>query len=150
MLLLFMLLLFLAGACAILIAASPLGRADLPHISRGADGELSGDACAGVGVFQCIASSMDQPKRRPETAPSRLHALAGARRLRAGVHSGCGASPAHSLRGPRPVANRRVVHLPVLLAGAAAWVLGMAWHSEYLFRPRWMMALGLSDAQTRA
>jgi hypothetical protein len=42
------------------------------------------------------------------------------------------------------------VHLPVLLAGAAAWVLGMAWHSEYLFRPRWMMALGLSDPQTRA
>ncbi|MGB0047295.1 MAG: hypothetical protein WBP70_07595, partial [Terriglobales bacterium] len=40
--------------------------------------------------------------------------------------------------------TRRVVHLPVLLAGAAAWVLGMAWHSQYLFRPRWAMALGLS------
>jgi hypothetical protein len=46
--------------------------------------------------------------------------------------------------------TRRVVHLPVLLAGAAAWVLGMAWHSQYLFRPRWMMALGLSDPQTQA
>jgi Protein of unknown function (DUF1761) len=45
--------------------------------------------------------------------------------------------------------TRRVVHLPVLLAGAAAWVLGMAWHSQYLFRPRWTMALGLSDPQTR-
>jgi hypothetical protein len=49
-----------------------------------------------------------------------------------------------------PWRTRRVVHLPVLLAAAAAWVLGMAWHSEYLFRPRWMMALGLSDSQTRA
>jgi hypothetical protein len=49
-----------------------------------------------------------------------------------------------------PWRTRRIVHLPVLLAGAAAWVLGMAWHSEYLFRPRWMMALGLSDPQTRA
>jgi hypothetical protein len=38
----------------------------------------------------------------------------------------------------------------VLLAGAAAWVLGMAWHSQYLFRPRWAMALGLSDPQTLA
>jgi len=48
-----------------------------------------------------------------------------------------------------PWRTRRIVHLPVLLAGAAAWVLGMAWHSEYLFRPRWMTALGLSDPQTR-
>ena len=52
---------------------------------------------------------------------------------------------------PEPVVEhvpwhaRRVVHLPVLLAGVAAWVLGMAWHSQYLFRPRWAMALGLSD-----
>jgi hypothetical protein len=46
--------------------------------------------------------------------------------------------------------TRRVVHLPVLLAGAAAWVLGMAWHSQYVFRPRWMTALGLSDPQTQA
>jgi Protein of unknown function (DUF1761) len=49
-----------------------------------------------------------------------------------------------------PWRTRRVVHLPVLLAGAAAWVLGMAWHSQYLFRPRWTMALGLSDPQTLA
>ena len=49
-----------------------------------------------------------------------------------------------------PWRTRRVVHLPVLLAGAAAWVLGMAWHSQYLFRPRWTMALGLSNPQTLA
>jgi hypothetical protein len=47
-----------------------------------------------------------------------------------------------------PWRTRRVVHLPVLLAGAAAWVLGMAWHSQYLFRPRWAMALGLSGPDT--
>ena len=40
-------------------------------------------------------------------------------------------------------------HLPVLIATAAAWVLGLAWHSEYLFRPRWMAALSLTDRQTR-
>ncbi|MGA3092304.1 MAG: DUF1761 domain-containing protein [Terriglobales bacterium] len=43
--------------------------------------------------------------------------------------------------------TRRVVHLPVLLAGAVAWVLGVAWHSQYLFRPRWAMAIGLSSPQ---
>ncbi len=49
-----------------------------------------------------------------------------------------------------PWRTRRIVHMPVLLAAAAAWVLGVAWHSEYVFRPRWMAALGLSDPQTRA
>ncbi len=49
-----------------------------------------------------------------------------------------------------PWRTRRVVHLPVLLAGAAAWVLGVAWHSQFLFRPQWAMALGLSDQQTLA
>ncbi len=49
-----------------------------------------------------------------------------------------------------PWRTRRIVHLPVLLAGAAAWVLGMAWHSQYLFRPRWAAAIGLSDPQTQA
>jgi len=49
-----------------------------------------------------------------------------------------------------PWRTRRVVHLPVLLAGAAAWLLGVAWHSQYLFRPQWAMALGLSGPQTLA
>ncbi|MGB8013928.1 MAG: DUF1761 domain-containing protein [Terriglobales bacterium] len=49
-----------------------------------------------------------------------------------------------------PWRTRRVVHLPVLLAGAAAWVLGMAWHSQYLFRPQWAAALGLSNSQALA
>lgn len=48
-----------------------------------------------------------------------------------------------------PPRTRTIFHVPVLIAAAAAWVLGMAWHSEYLFRPRWMSALGLSDRQTR-
>jgi uncharacterized protein DUF1761 len=48
-----------------------------------------------------------------------------------------------------PPAQPRVFHLPVLVAAAAAWVLGMVWHSEYLFRPQWMAALNLSDRQTR-
>ena len=40
-------------------------------------------------------------------------------------------------------------HLPALIAAAAAWVLGMVWHSEYVFRAKWMAALNLTDRQTR-
>jgi hypothetical protein len=44
---------------------------------------------------------------------------------------------------------KKIYHLPVLAAAVAAWVLGMVWHSEYLFRERWMHALGLSDPTLR-
>src|ERR1019366_1510595 len=86
-------------------AADALGRTDLPEVSRGASGELSGDAGSGVGAVQRVAGSVEQPGRSPETATGRLHALAGARRLRAGVHSGCGAGQARARGGPRSVAN---------------------------------------------
>src|SRR5271157_3787906 len=88
-------------------AASPLGGTDLPHVSRRADGELSGDACAGVSAVQRLAGSLERPVRPSETATDRLHALAGARRLRSGVHSGCGAGQARFFRGPRSVANEK-------------------------------------------
>jgi hypothetical protein len=73
------------------------------------------------------------------------------------VHADCGqdcipdavrSTPAHA--APLVLRHvKRIAHLPVLIAAAAAWVLGMAWHSEYLFRLQWMSALGLSDRQTR-
>ena len=40
-----------------------------------------------------------------------------------------------------------IYHLPVLLAAFAAWYVGMVWHSSYLFRARWMAALGPTPAQ---
>jgi len=43
--------------------------------------------------------------------------------------------------------SKRVAHLPALVAAGAAWVLGMAWHSEYMFRSRWAKAVGLTDQQ---
>jgi hypothetical protein len=48
-----------------------------------------------------------------------------------------------------PKSHRRIYHLPVLLAAFAAWYVGMLWHSEYLFRDRWMNALGLTPDQVR-
>jgi len=48
-----------------------------------------------------------------------------------------------------PKAHRQIYHLPVLLAGFAAWYIGMLWHSEHLFRGRWMTALGLTPAEVK-
>jgi hypothetical protein len=73
------------------------------------------------------------------------------------VHADCGQEciPDAEKSAPIPVVRpalpqkNRICHLPVLLAAAAAWVLGIAWHSEYLFRPIWMQAMNLSDHNTR-
>jgi Protein of unknown function (DUF1761) len=46
----------------------------------------------------------------------------------------------------RPVANR-IAHLPALVAAGAAWVLGLVWHSEYVFRSQWARTIGLTDQQ---
>lgn len=48
-----------------------------------------------------------------------------------------------------PPKAKKIYHLPVLAGAAAAWVLGMVFHSEYLFRERWMHALGLTDPTLR-
>ena len=49
----------------------------------------------------------------------------------------------------RPPRRGPIYHLPVLLAAFAAWYVGMVWHSHYLFRARWMAALGLTPAQLK-
>ncbi len=45
--------------------------------------------------------------------------------------------------------SKRIYHLPILLAGFAAWCLGAIWHAQYLFRPQWAGALGLTRAQVK-
>jgi len=46
----------------------------------------------------------------------------------------------------RPLAHR-VAHLPALVAAGAVWVLGVVWHSEYLFRSPWAKTVGLTDQE---
>lgn len=41
----------------------------------------------------------------------------------------------------------RIANLPVLVAASAAWVLGVVWHSEYVFRSPWAKSVGLTDQQ---
>lgn len=47
------------------------------------------------------------------------------------------------------VTGKRIYHLPIVLAGFAAWCLGAFWHAQYLFRPQWMAAAGLPRAEVK-
>lgn len=150
MLFLFWLFLFLAGACLILLLPALWGE-QIYHEYREGRTVNCPETHAPVAVrFNALRAAWSS--------------LSGSQTLRLSdctrwpERAGCGQECIPDAIRAKPVPTvehvpwhtRRIVHLPVLLAAAAAWVLGMAWHSEYLFRPRWMMALGLSDSQTRA
>jgi hypothetical protein len=150
MLLLFLVLLFLAGACLLMLLPALWAEQTYRTYREGRTvncPETDAPVSVRFNALRAAWSSLAGPPT-----------LRLADCTRWPERAGCGqecipeallANPA-SLVDHVPWRTRRVVHLPVLLAAAAAWVLGMAWHSEYLFRPRWMMALGLSDSQTRA
>ena len=44
---------------------------------------------------------------------------------------------------------KQVYHLPVFLAGFAAYFLGAFWHAQYFSRARWIAAVGLTHAQVK-
>ena len=45
--------------------------------------------------------------------------------------------------------KKQIYHLPIFLAAFAAWYLGAIWHSQYMFRARWIDAVGLNHAQVK-
>jgi len=45
--------------------------------------------------------------------------------------------------------TKKIYHIPVVIAAFAAWVFGAVWHAQYLFRPRWSDAFGLSQPELR-
>jgi hypothetical protein len=51
--------------------------------------------------------------------------------------------------GEAKAGRKQIYHLPVLLAAFAAWYVGAIWHSHYMFRERWMEAVGLTHAQVK-
>ena len=51
--------------------------------------------------------------------------------------------------GEVKVGKKQIYHLPIALAAFVAWCLGALWHSQYMFRTRWMDAVGLSHAQVK-
>ena len=149
MLLLFLLLLFLVGTCLLLLLPA-LWAEQTYHTYREARTVNCPETHAPVSVrFNALRAAWSSLSGPPNLR------LADCTRWPERADCGQECIPDAVRAKPTPVVDhvpwrtRRVVHLPVLLAGAAAWVLGMAWHSEYLFRPQWMVALGLSDPETR-
>jgi hypothetical protein len=51
--------------------------------------------------------------------------------------------------GEVEIKAKKIYHLPILLAAFAGYILGAVWHSDWLFRERWMTALGLDAAQVK-
>jgi hypothetical protein len=51
--------------------------------------------------------------------------------------------------GEVEIRTKRIYHLPILLAAFAGYILGAVWHSQWLFRERWMTALGLDSTQLK-
>ncbi|MGB9032208.1 MAG: DUF1761 domain-containing protein [Acidobacteriaceae bacterium] len=45
--------------------------------------------------------------------------------------------------------TKAIYQLPIVLAAFAAWCLGAIWHSQFVFRTRWMDAAGLTRAEVR-
>jgi len=148
MLLLFWSLLFLAGACLILLLPALWGK-QIFDSYRGNRTVNCPEAHAPVSVrFQALRAAFTGLSGKPKLR------LADCSRWP--VHADCGQECIPDATNSKPATSvcgasspNRIPHLPVLIAAGAAWVLGMAWHSEYLFRPQWMLALGLSDRQTR-
>jgi len=149
MLLLFWFFLFVVGACLILLMPALWGK-QIYNTYRGARTVNCPETHAPVTVrFRALRAAFAGLSGKPELR------LADCSRWP--VHADCGQdcipdaekkAPIMVVRAALPRKNR-ICHLPVLLAAAVAWVLGMAWHSEYLFRPLWMKAVSLSDHQTR-
>ena len=72
------------------------------------------------------------------------------------THSNCGQDCIPEAAQKQPytlgeivVKTKKIYHLPVLIAAFASWYLGAVWHSHYLFRSRWMAALGLSQPELK-
>jgi len=54
-----------------------------------------------------------------------------------------------STAGEVKLRAKQIYHLPVILAAFAVWSLGAIWHSRFMFRARWLDAIGLNHAQVR-
>jgi hypothetical protein len=51
--------------------------------------------------------------------------------------------------GERKSPTKQIYHLPIVLAAFVAWCLGVIWHSQWMFRARWMAALAVTHAQLK-
>ena len=144
MLLVFWLLLFLVGACLVLLMPALWGRGIYNHY-RGSRAVICPENRQQVAVrFHALRAAVTgfggKPNLRlaectrwPQRADCEQDCIPEALRTSPYTQGEIGL--------PK---TKRVYHIPVLLAASAAWLMGAIWHSQYLFRVRWMQSLALS------
>lgn len=108
-----------------------------PENEQAAVVKLDAPHAVTTGIDGCPELRLAECTRWPE------HSSCGRDCLPQAVHPG---PSAPSSEVPRA---KQVYHLPVILAASAAWYLGLVWHSRYMFRVRWLDAIGLDHAQAR-
>jgi hypothetical protein len=149
MLLLFGLLLFVVGSCLILlmpmlwlreIYASYRGSRAVTCPENHRQVSVSVDAVhATVTRFRGKTDlRISECTRWPELADCEQKCLSEA----------CDTAPYRQGEVPLPP-TRKIYHLPVLIAAFAAFVLGVLWHSQYLFRQQWMQLTRISQSEFR-
>jgi hypothetical protein len=148
MLSLIWLVLCLAAACLMLLPLA-LWRRELykrysgsrlvacPEDQQSAGVNIDARHAAETGMDGCPELRLSGCTRWPEHAHCEQGCLSQA------VQAGSYAPPEGKAR------RKQIYHLPILLAAFAAWCLGAIWHSQFLFRARWMEAVGLTHAQLK-
>lgn len=143
--LLYLLLFLLIGACLVFLLPALWGRSIYRHFS-GARAVTCPETKQTVAVhFDALHAAVTGIQGKSDLR------LADCTRWpeRAGCDEACLAeachTPAYTEGEVAPPKTKNIYHLPVLIAAFAAWVLGLIWHSEYLFRARWLDALGANE-----
>ena len=149
MLVLFWVLLFVAAICLVLLMPTIWAK-QVFDTFRGSRNVSCPETHASVGVrFDALHAAVTSLRGKPSLR------LATCSRwpIRADCDQACipdavnvAAIPAVHVAMPE---DRRVAHLPALVATVAVWLLGVVWHSEHLFRSQWMDAMNLNDHETR-
>lgn len=149
MLLLFYVLMFLASACLVLLMPILWGReiytryrgsraVTCPETRRQVAVDFDALHAAVTGVGGKVDLRLADCTRWPERADCPQDCIPEASR-----------TTQFTLGETAPTGARKIYHLPVLIAVSVAWVFGLVWHSEYLFRGRWEDALKIDPAQMR-
>lgn len=147
--LVFYVLMFLASACLVLLMPVLWGR-EIYNRYRGSRAVTCPETRQQVAVnFDALHAAVSGMSGRSDLR------LAGCTRWpeRADCGQDCipeaSRTAQYALGEAAPSRKKRIYHLPVLIAVSAAWVFGLVWHSEYLFRGAWEEALKIDPSQTR-
>ena len=141
MLLLFWFLLFVSGTCLLLLMPSLWGK-QIYDTFRGKKAvqcpETGAPAFVRLNALRAAVTGLGgRPTLRVNTC-SRWP-------MKSDCAQGCLPDAVQSQAEIFSSDNRETIpHVPVLLSAALSWLLGMAWHSQFVFRDKWAAAFGLS------